>query len=194
MSPDTVNQVVPSTEPDTLRTVYRRLGAMHATLAEADHIGEGLQRRTLDRLMDVLEIIEDDPRLAKGGRQLFSLAFFPCERVESTGDRRVIVHPLYGGEATRFPAYVPMTLYGRCTGDLGTYAIDLILVSLDTRESWHLGGAGVELEEQGEVQDFAFPTQVSFPAAGKYEFQFRANRHLVAKHPWMVRREPAAGG
>ncbi len=44
---------------DVLAEVYRRLGAVHATLAEADRIDEGLHHRTLDHLMDILETIED---------------------------------------------------------------------------------------------------------------------------------------
>ena len=47
---------------DVLIEVYRRIGAIHATLAEADKIDEGLHRRTIDRLMDILEFIEETPK------------------------------------------------------------------------------------------------------------------------------------
>jgi hypothetical protein len=58
MSHDTIGRDAPSAEAHALGQVYRSLGALHATLAEADQIDEGLQRRTLDRLMDALELIE----------------------------------------------------------------------------------------------------------------------------------------
>ncbi len=61
MSHETVERAASPSEASTLDQVYRRLGALHATLAEADRIDDGLRRRTLDRLMDVLELIEEAP-------------------------------------------------------------------------------------------------------------------------------------
>lgn len=43
---------------DVLSEVYRRLGAVHAMLAEAHRVDEDLHHRTLDHLMDILETIE----------------------------------------------------------------------------------------------------------------------------------------
>jgi len=192
MSPNTGHTITPSTESEALQLVYRHLGAIHATLAEADRIDEGLQRRTLDRLMDILEIIEDTPRPSTEVRHLLPLAFFPCERVKPAVDGRVIVHPLESGEAPAYPAFMEMALYGRFTGAIGAYAIDLVLVSLDTRESFKLGSAGIEIEDPEQVGDFTYPTRVSFPRPGRYEFQFRANGQLVARHPWLASLDPAA--
>ena len=59
MSHDIANRASLSAGPSTLGQVYRRLGALHVTLAEADRVDEGLRRRTLDRLMDMLELIEE---------------------------------------------------------------------------------------------------------------------------------------
>jgi hypothetical protein len=186
MSRHTVDRGAPSTESDALGQVYRRLGAIHATLAESDRVDEGLQRRTLDRLMDVLELIEETPDQAQLTRRLSVLAFFPCERVKPAEDGRILIRPLAGGEAPDFPAQTDLTLYGRFTADIGAYAIDLVLVDLATGETHQLGAAGINVEEAEHVGDFAFPVRISFPRPGKYQLRFVANGTLIATHPWLA--------
>lgn len=186
MSRHTVDRGAPSTESDALGQVYRRLGALHATLAEADRVDEGLQRRTLDRLMDVLELIEAAPGQGQLTRRLSMLAFFPCERVKPADDGRIITRPLAGGAAPDFPAQTELTLYGRFTAEIGTYAIDLMLVDLATGETYHLGVAGIDVEEAEHVGDFAFPVRISFPRPGRYQLRFAANGVLIATHPWLA--------
>lgn len=53
-------------ETNTLDEVYRRLAQVHATLAEADGVDDVLHGRTLDWLMDILELIDAVPSSAHG--------------------------------------------------------------------------------------------------------------------------------
>lgn len=46
------------TPTEALHAVSQRLGALHATLAEADGVDERLHRLALDDLMDALDMIE----------------------------------------------------------------------------------------------------------------------------------------
>ena len=134
--------------------------------------------------LDALGTIEPSP--------LSVAAFFPCERAELAEGGRLLVRPMEGGEATDFPAGMDLTLYGRFAGVPGGYAVDLMLVSLDTGEEWSLATAGIVVEDPDEVGDFARPVQVSFPREGRYQFQFRANGRLLAAHPWRALRSGAA--
>ena len=183
---ETIDRVTPSAAYDALRQVYRRLGALHATLAEADRVDEGLQRRTVDRLMDVIELIEETPGQLRSTRRLFALAFFPCEGTTPSEDGRTIIRPLAGGEAPDFPSHAELTLYGRFMAEVGTYAIGLILVDLTTGETYRLGAAGIEVEEADRVGEFAVPVRVTFPRPGQYQLQFVANSIVVATHPWLA--------
>jgi hypothetical protein len=53
-----VPRVVAQTDHEAIVEVYRRLGGVHASLAEAEHLDEGLHGWALDRLMDILDYIE----------------------------------------------------------------------------------------------------------------------------------------
>ena len=50
--------LVSPTDREALAEVFRRLGAAHASLAEAPRLDEDLHRWTLDRLMDIIEYID----------------------------------------------------------------------------------------------------------------------------------------
>ena len=87
MSHDTINRDALSVEANTLNQVYRHLGALHATLAEVDRIDEGLQRRTLDRLMATLELIEEasgppQPTHPARTRACFPLSHSPLRELD----------------------------------------------------------------------------------------------------------------
>jgi hypothetical protein len=192
MSHDIAERAARTADQDALGQVFRRLGALHATLAEADRVDEGLQRRTLDRLMDTLELIEEASRPKQATRQLCALAFFPCERVKPTQDGHILFRPLAGGEASHFPAQTDLTIYGRFAGAVGAYAIDLLLANLTSGNTSRLTSAGITVDDADEVGDFAIPMRVSFPRPGKYELRFVANGTLVATHPWLATLTPVA--
>jgi hypothetical protein len=130
MSRHTANGVVPSNEADALGQIYRRLGALHATLAEADRVDEGLQRRTLDRLMDLLELIEEVPEIARVARAAKALESRPVL-----------------GEHDLAALRVDLPAHGLITGDVGT----VVFV--------HTDGASYEVEfVTGDGQTLAVET------------------------------------
>lgn len=145
--------------------------------------------------LEVAEAADNLEALGETERSpLAVLAFFPCEQVERRADGAILVHPLEGGDAPDYPAGMNVTLYGRFTGAPGGYAIDLVLVSLETGDEWALGRAGIVVDDPSEVGDFAHRANLSFPRPGRYQLQFRANGRLLAAHPWRALRAdtPAA--
>jgi hypothetical protein len=58
MTHETAPRVSALTDRDALVELYRRVGGVHASLAEAAHLDEALHIWALDQLMDVLDYIE----------------------------------------------------------------------------------------------------------------------------------------
>ncbi len=176
-----------------LAEVYRRLGAIHATLAETDQVDEGLHHRTLDRLMDVLGTIESAPTAARNGTELARpelLTLLFCDTVTVDDGGVITAWRVYNELIVKeFPTAQRVAIFAQVADVLDGAQFSLRAIHRESKRTVGVWSRAI-LTHSGRIANVTDAENVILPieAPGSYEFNAEVDGVTIGTRVFAVRR------